>query len=117
VTKIKIIVIVENNSRGATVNLGSSGTPPAINRRKAETQVILREGERLIIGGVTNATNDTTIRKVPLFGDIPLLGWLFKQREIFESGRELVVFLTPTVLRTIDRTAAAAPAPPAPAPK
>jgi type IV pilus assembly protein PilQ len=49
-TKIKLLVIVENNSRGDVVNLGNAGQPPAINRRKAETQVLIREGDRLIIG-------------------------------------------------------------------
>lgn len=108
VTKIKMVVVVENNSRGAVVNLGSAGSPPAINRRKAETQVLIREGERLIIGGVTTNTNVEETRKVPIFGDIPLLGWLFKQRERSEIGRELVVFLTPSTLRNSDRGASAA---------
>jgi type IV pilus assembly protein PilQ len=112
VLKIKMIVIVENNSRGDIVNLGAAGSPPAINRRKAETQVLIREGERLIIGGVTTLVNQNTVRKVPVFGDIPLLGWLFKQKENFESGRELVVFLTPSVLKTVDKTVSAV-APPA----
>jgi type IV pilus assembly protein PilQ len=98
--KIKMIVVVENNDRGQTVNLGTSGQPPAINRRKAETLVLLNEGERLVIGGVTTSKNQNTVNKVPLFGDIPVLGWLFKQKEDFEQGRELVVFLTPTVLNT-----------------
>jgi type II secretory pathway component HofQ len=99
-TRIKLVVIVENNSRGSVVNLGSAGQPPAINKRKAETQVLVKEGERLVIGGVTTSTNQNTARKVPVLGDIPLLGWLFKQRENFETGRELVIFLTPSVLRT-----------------
>jgi type IV pilus assembly protein PilQ len=98
-TKIKMFVVVENNSRGDVVNLGTSGAPPAINKRRARTQVLMSEGERLVIGGVTTAQNQDTIRKVPLFGDIPVLGWLFKQKETFEQGRELVVFLTPSVLR------------------
>ena len=105
--KIKMIVIVENNSRGDPVSLGSSGTPPAINRRKAETLVLINEGERLVIGGVTTSQNATTVRKVPLFGDIPVLGWLFKQKETFEQGRELVVFLTPSVLKGLVGPAAA----------
>jgi type IV pilus assembly protein PilQ len=100
-TKIKMTVVVENNSRGDVVNLGSSGSPPAINRRKAETLVLMNEGERLVIGGVTTGQNQSTIRKVPVFGDIPVLGWLFKQRETFEQGRELVVFLTPSVLKAM----------------
>ncbi len=109
--KIKMLVIVENNSRGDTVDLGTGGKPPAINRRKAETLVLINEGERLVIGGVTTAVNQTTVRKVPLFGDIPVLGWLFKQKETFEQGRELVVFLTPSVLKgLVGQAAAAAPA-------
>ncbi len=110
VTKIKMIVIVENNSRGDVVNLGNAGAPPAINRRKAETQVLIREGDRLIIGGVTTSVNQHTERKVPLLGDIPILGHLFKHRENFESGRELVVFVTPTVLRGTGLTATASSA-------
>jgi type IV pilus assembly protein PilQ len=98
-TQIKMAVVVENNSRGDIVNLGQGGSPPAINRRKAETLVVMREGERLVIGGVTTSVNQNTVNKVPIFGDIPILGWLFKQREIFEQGRELVVFLTPSVLK------------------
>jgi type II secretory pathway component HofQ len=80
--------------------LGASGTPPAINRRKAETQVVVRDGDRLVIGGVATATDSHTVRKVPILGDIPVLGRLFKQREDFEDGRELVVFVTPSVIRT-----------------
>ena len=92
------MVVVENNSSGEVVNLGASGAPPAINKRKADTLVLLNEGERLVIGGVTQTVNQTTIRKVPFLGDIPFLGWAFKQREIFDTGRELVIFLTPSVL-------------------
>ncbi len=99
INRIKLTVIVENNSRGTVVNLGNSGNPPAINKRKAETQVLVREGERLVVGGVATSTDSNTVRKVPLFGDIPVLGWLFKQKEVFEQGRELVVFVTPSVIR------------------
>jgi type IV pilus assembly protein PilQ len=114
-TKIKLLVIVENNSRGDVVNLGNAGAPPAINRRKAETQVLIREGERLIIGGVLTAINQNTVRKVPVLGDVPLFGWLFKQREDNETGRELVVFVTPSVLKNAVAAAPAAPpVPPAP---
>jgi len=62
--------------------------------------VLMREGERLVIGGVTQSTQQNTVRKVPVFGDIPLLGWMFKARENFETGRELVVFLTPSLVKT-----------------
>ncbi|MBI2526269.1 MAG: AMIN domain-containing protein [Candidatus Rokubacteria bacterium] len=110
VTKIKMVVIVENNSRGDTISPAPGVSVPLINRRKAETQVLMREGERLVIGGVTQSVHQSTVRKVPVFGDIPLLGWLFKQKENFETGRELVVFLTPTILKT-DAAQAAQTAP------
>ncbi len=100
IRKVKMAVIVENNSRGDLIAFGADTAVPIINKRKAETQVLVREGDRLVIGGVTQNVQQKTIRKVPLMGDIPVLGWLFKQREDFETGRELVVFLTPTILRT-----------------
>jgi type IV pilus assembly protein PilQ len=98
--RIKMKVLVENNSRGTTtIDLGSAGAPPVIVRRKAETEVLIREGERLVIGGVTNNEATEQTRKVPLFGDVPLLGWLFKQTGEQNRATELVVFITPTIIR------------------
>jgi type IV pilus assembly protein PilQ len=109
--RVKMSVLVENNSRGATVDLGASGgQPPAINKRKAETQVLIKEGERLVIGGVTNSESEEAIRRVPLMGDIPLLGWLFKQRGDRNVSTELVVFITPSIVRR-DATTASVPGP------
>ncbi len=107
-TKIKMVVLVENNSRGDTISPAPGVSVPLINRRKTETQVLVREGERLVIGGVTQSVQQNTVRKVPLFGDIPLLGWLFKQKENLETGRELVVFVTPTILKAEGAQAAQA---------
>ncbi len=100
IRKVKLSVIVENNSRGDVISPAPGVSVPIINRRKAETQVLVREGSRLVIGGVTQNVQQKTVRKVPVMGDVPILGWLFKQREDFETGRELVVFLTPSILRT-----------------
>ena len=54
------------------------------------------EGQRLVIGGITQLSTRDQIRKVPVFGDIPVLGWLFKQKGQDDRKRELVVFMTPT---------------------
>jgi type IV pilus assembly protein PilQ len=100
VNKIKMKVTIENNSRGQNVILGTTlGSPPAINKRKAQTEVLIKEGERLVIGGVTTNLDVDETRKVPLFGDIPVLGWLFKTTASQATGRELVVFITPSVLK------------------
>jgi type IV pilus assembly protein PilQ len=100
ITKIKMKVTIENNSRSnTTVNLGTTaGAPPVINKRKAQTEVLIKEGERLVIGGVTQNLDQDETRKIPLFGDIPVIGWLFKQTASQTTGRELVVFITPSVL-------------------
>jgi type IV pilus assembly protein PilQ len=98
VTKIKMVVIVENNSQGANISPTAGVTVPIINRRRAETQVLVKAGDRLVIGGVTQGVSSTAVRKVPIFGDIPIFGWLFKQKENSETGRELVIFITPSVV-------------------
>jgi len=97
--RVRLTVMVENNSRGNVVNLGSSGAPPAINRRSAETDVLINEGDHLVIGGIMTSVQAEEIRKFPLFGDVPILGWLFKQRGTQNTRRELVVFITPIVLK------------------
>ncbi len=119
VTKIKMKLIVENNARGAVVNLGTAGgSPPAIDKRKAETEVIIREGEQLVIGGVTQRSAAETIRKVPWLGDIPILGWLFKTRELsITPDRELVVFIRPSLVRTGPSTTIQPPQTPGEKPK
>jgi type IV pilus assembly protein PilQ len=90
---------VENATRGSVVDLGATlGSPPAINTQKAATDTVVNEGQRLVIGGITQLSTRDQIRKVPLLGDIPLLGWLFKQKGTDDRKRELVIFLTPTVL-------------------
>ena len=100
-TRIKMKVIIDDNSRGTDVPSGSAGgTLPTINKRHAETEVVVREGEILVIGGINQRSETETTRKVPGFGDIPLLGWLFKvNSRTVDPDRELVVFLTPTVLK------------------
>ena len=110
ITKIKMKVTIENNSRSnTTVNLGTTaGAPPVINKRKAQTEVLIKEGERLVIGGVTTNLDQDETRKIPLFGDIPVIGWLFKQTASQTVGRELVVFITPSVLK-VDPPPAAPP--------
>jgi len=105
VTRVKMNVLVENNEQGTDTAAG-----PTIIKRRAETQVLVKEGEHLVIGGVGTATDSRSVRKVPLFGDVPVLGWLFKQRGDRESSSELVVFITPTVLRQAAPAGQAAPA-------
>ncbi len=97
VTKIKMKVVFENNEPDFTRAV--LGNPP-IFKRRAEAIVLLREGERLVIGGVTIQNDLNTIRQVPILGRIPIFGWLFKSREITSDGDELIVIITPTVVQS-----------------
>ncbi|WP_337288502.1 type IV pilus secretin PilQ [Candidatus Methylomirabilis sp.] len=71
-----------------------------INTRKATTNVLVQNGSTLVIGGLLQSTETIIEDKVPTFGDIPILGWLFKRRSIGPDERvELLIFLTPSILQ------------------
>src|SRR5216117_493429 len=99
ITRVKMVVNVENNSQGALVPT-TGGTVPSINRRSATTQVVVKEGETLAIGGIRQRDVAESVSKVPFFGDIPVLGLLFRSKSrTTDPNRELVVFITPYVLK------------------
>ncbi len=72
---------------------------PSINTKKVDTNVLVENGGTVVIGGVytQDGTEDTT--KVPLLGDIPLLGWMFKYNQVTKAKKELLVFITPKILK------------------
>ena len=96
-TRIRMKVVFENNEPDFSGQRSVAGNP-SIFKRRQETEVLISQGQRLVVGGVTNDTSAMTTREVPVFGRIPVLGWLFKSRETSKTGEELIVILTPTVL-------------------
>jgi type IV pilus secretin PilQ/predicted competence protein len=100
ITRIKMKLAVDDNSAGDLVNLGGGALVPTINKRRTETEVLVKEGDTLVVGGITQRTDTETTRKVPVLGDIPVLGWLFKSRLTSTTpNRELVIFVTPSIVR------------------
>ncbi|WP_372353545.1 type IV pilus secretin PilQ [Xanthomonas axonopodis pv. maculifoliigardeniae] len=79
--------------------LEGCGTVPEINRREVNTAVLVGDGETVVIGGVYEFTDRESVSKVPFLGDIPFLGNLFKKRGRSKEKAELLVFVTPKVLR------------------
>jgi len=71
---------------------------PLINKREVETQVVVGNGETVVLGGVYEITNLSRLESVPFFGDIPILGNLFRNRSVQSDKAELLVFVTPRVL-------------------
>ncbi len=73
------------------------GNPP-IKSSIVETNVVVENGGTVVIGGVFITKTEDTVEKVPLLGDIPFLGWLFKYKNDTGNRRELLVFITPRVI-------------------
>lgn len=72
---------------------------PALTSRRAETEVELQDGQTFAIAGLLNNTALSSMRKIPILGDIPVLGALFKSRAYQKDQTELVVMVTPTIVR------------------
>jgi type IV pilus secretin PilQ/predicted competence protein len=94
-SQIRMKIVVENNEPDFTRTV--LGNPP-IFKRRAENEVVIRDGERLVIGGVMTDNDNKTLREVPGLGRIPVLGWLFKSRELSVDSQEMVVIITPSVV-------------------
>ncbi|MFC1631605.1 tetratricopeptide repeat protein [Candidatus Omnitrophota bacterium] len=73
---------------------------PRITTREADTTVRIKEGETLVIGGLIKQQDDRSRERIPILGDIPLLGAVFSRRERDVEQKELAVFITPTILRS-----------------
>jgi type IV pilus assembly protein PilQ len=71
---------------------------PAINTRRIKTQVRLSNGETLVLGGIFDGEENTAVNKVPLLGDVPVFGNLFKTTQKKNAKTELIIFLTPRIL-------------------
>jgi general secretion pathway protein D len=82
----------------------SSPTPTTL-KRTAKTTVVVKDKETIVIGGLVGDSTEDNTYKVPLLGDIPLLGWLFKTKSKSREKTNLYIFLTPHIVRTRDDAA------------
>ncbi|MFZ4508333.1 MAG: secretin N-terminal domain-containing protein [Fimbriimonas sp.] len=73
---------------------------PIVNQRQANTTVSVKDGETIILGGIIRSTVNSTVRKLPVLGDIPILGNLFKTTDKTKAKTELLVFLTPRLVKS-----------------
>jgi ACT domain-containing protein len=83
---------------GSEAQIASSG--PALTNTKIENTLVVNNGETVVIGGLISDDVQETITKVPFLGDIPFLGWAFKTSESKTSKQNLLLFLTPHIIRT-----------------
>ncbi|MBF0542907.1 MAG: type II secretion system protein GspD [Candidatus Riflebacteria bacterium] len=81
-------------------SLGGNSTPNLSNR-SAITQVIVRNNHTIVIGGMIKTDKSDTINKVPILGDLPGIGKLFQKKDIIETRTELIIFITPHIIRNL----------------
>ena len=85
------------------VSVGSFGDVPTIAKREVNTAVLVEDGQTVVIGGVYEFRDRTDMAKVPFLGDIPFLGNLFRNKGRSKEKAELLVFVTPKVMRVSQR--------------
>jgi type IV pilus assembly protein PilQ len=95
--RIILNLVVTQDTRGDTVST-STGPAVAIDTQEISTQVLVDNGETIVLGGIFQQVSTNDVSKVPLLGDIPYLGNLFKTTSTIEQKRELLIFVTPKII-------------------
>jgi type IV pilus assembly protein PilQ len=93
-----LMTIVVTDNRPDTALTGAGGQP-SIRRNEATTQVLASDGETIVIGGIFTRNVTDTDNSLPWFSRLPLLGWLFQRSATTDERRELIVFITPRIIR------------------
>jgi type IV pilus assembly protein PilQ len=95
-----------SSSQNATLSSGGGNSVqiPIINTRTAQTTVLIKSGNTLAIGGLMRVDVSDNYSKVPLMGDAPLLGPLFRNKSLSKTKRDLLIFLTPTIVHPDQQT-------------
>ena len=97
--KIIMDLKVHKDNVGDIISTGGlGGTVPSIDTRSVETQVLVADGQTVVLGGIYETERRETINKVPFLGDIPGLGFLFRSKSRIDNKAELLIFVTPRIL-------------------
>jgi type IV pilus assembly protein PilQ len=97
--RIILDLTVSDDSVGTVVVASGGVNVPSINTRTIETQVVLGDGQTVVLGGILETTQSLQKTSVPWLGDIPVLGNLFRETTRVDDKDELLIFVTPKILR------------------
>ena len=93
--RVSMKIEAKNDSQGETSATGQ----PAINKKKATTEVLIGDGETTVIGGILQITRTENQDGLPWLSKIPVLGYLFRKDANTATNRELLIFITPKILK------------------
>lgn len=96
--RINMSIQVNNDSVGQVIQLSGSSVP-AIDTRVVTTEVLVDNGETVVLGGIYEHSNRNDVRRVPFFGELPYFGTLFRNTASSRTKDELLIFVTPKVLK------------------
>lgn len=97
--RMELTASVKQLSNARTPVAAQNSTQP-IATRKVQTSILVPNGDTAVLGGLMKEDDFETVTKVPLLGDIPILGWLFKSRNINREKTNMLIFMTPRIIRT-----------------
>ncbi len=103
--RVILDLIVTKDSVGQLVPSATGGFVPSIDTRNIQTQVLVKDGQTVVLGGIMETERRDSVKKVPGLGDVPVVGNLFKTKSKINNRDELLIFVTPKILRegsTID---------------
>ena len=92
-------ITLEIDTKSSTLDMANGvGNLPATKEKSIKTKVVVANKSTVVLGGLINNTNSNEFEKVPLLGDIPILGLLFQSKAFQEGNSELIFFITPTII-------------------
>ncbi|MCB1802250.1 MAG: type IV pilus secretin PilQ [Gammaproteobacteria bacterium] len=94
----RVIMDLKLNKDNPDFTRAVLGVPP-VDTRELETSVLVDNGETVVLGGVFERTKSDNTARVPFFGDLPYVGWAFKQHQVQDENSELLIFVTPKILK------------------
>jgi type IV pilus assembly protein PilQ len=97
--RVVMDIDVSDDSVGQQVSSATGGSVPSIDTRQIITQVLVSDGQTVVLGGILETVKSRSADKVPFLADIPILGHLFKSTADISNKKELLIFITPKILR------------------
>ena len=97
--RVILDLTVTKDSVGQLVPSATGGFVPSIDTRNIQTQVLVKDGQTVVLGGIMETERRDSVKKVPGLGDVPVIGNLFKSKNKVNNRDELLIFVTPKILR------------------